>query len=596
MSIRVAVPVIRARMKVIVNKGIHWNPADWILLWALNEKPSTASSLAVEINLPRRIVIEMIWKLMRFGWVEMVDNENFRATDAGIRVLHIPEGLPTLEWLDQTTVHAVIEPTERRAYPSSEVILRHENDLKTLEKKYEIRKLNYGSFVQPNIEQLGYAAQTCLRNPNEEFVRIISDRSKADLRYIIANVHDSECYGLPEDAPDLLLDDVRKAAQKKHKGTLTLQRQLQPPTPKPAIKDISIVDDDILLDGAIHQEKIREILRQSRHRVIIHSTFLSLNGFQSLQEDLRSAVRKGARIDILYGADKDDTTRQKNFSAASNISQAITADPILKNGVKMHMASTKSHAKIVVADSGKPHEYVAIVGSCNWLSTPYKRVEASIVLRDNRIIAQIIKVLSEMSFAVARLSRLIGDLQDIARSIEHKSGSVGNASISMILGNHHGDLMRLARDEAQSSIWVGGDRFGQTGEVKTLIPMMAAGKAGVKGRVMFSRSVTPLSKEDLSDLAFLAEESCVELSEVDEGVLHGKYLIWDDNDVVITSLNWSSAGTRRDNPWGEIGIHIHKPGIGIKFRKWLTSSLEAARLARLAKQQRYRNRKRRKRK
>ena len=37
MSIRVAVPVIRARMKVIVNKGIHWNPADWILLWALTK-------------------------------------------------------------------------------------------------------------------------------------------------------------------------------------------------------------------------------------------------------------------------------------------------------------------------------------------------------------------------------------------------------------------------------------------------------------------------------------------------------------------------------------------------------------------------------
>ena len=110
---------------------------------------------------------------------------------------------------------------------------------------------------------------------------------------------------------------------------------------------------------------------------------------------------------------------------------------------------------------------------------------------------------------------------------------------------------------------------------------------------MFSRSVTPVSEEDLSDLAFLAAESGVELSDVDEGVLHGKYLIWDDDDVVITSLNWSSAGTRRDNPWGEIGLHIRKLGVGAKLRGWIESSIEAAKLSRLAEQERYRGRRRR---
>ncbi|MCH9752508.1 MAG: phosphatidylserine synthase, partial [Alphaproteobacteria bacterium] len=290
--------------------------------------------------------------------------------------------------------------------------------------------------------------------------------------------------------------------------------------------------------------------------------------------------------DILYGADKDDRTRKRNGAAARGISELIAADPVLRQGVRMHMASTQSHAKLVVADTGKPDSYVAMVGSCNWLSTPFKRVEASVVLRDGRMIAQLLKVIGEMSFAAARSSRLVGDLHDIARLIERQAGPVGDASVRLILGEDHGELMRQARDDARSSIWAGADRFGQAAEVKTLIPMMTAGKAGIKGRVMFSRCVTPVSEEDLSELAFLAGESGVELSEVDEGVLHGKFLIWDDDDVVITSLNWSSAGTRRDNPWGEIGFYIRKPGAGAKLRGRIEASLESAKLSRLAEQQR----------
>ncbi|GJL98850.1 MAG: hypothetical protein DHS20C07_05300 [Methyloligella sp.] len=595
MSIHVAVPVILARMKVIVNKGIHWNPVDWMLLWALRQKPSTALSLATEINLPRRIVIEIIWKLMRFGWVEMVDKENFRASDAGIRVLHIPDGLPTLEWLDQTTVHAVIEPTEKQVWPSSEVILRHGSELQVLEKKYEIRKLDCDGYVKLKYGELEKVAAACLRNPDEELKMVVPEGVKIDLRYLIVDVNNGECHGLPENTPNLLLDDVRKTAKKKNKGTVTQQRELQPPTPKPAIEGIAIDDVDILLDGASHLEKIEEILRKSRHRVIIHSTFLSLDGFQSLQESLRIAVRKGARIDILYGADHDESTRQKNFSVASGISKIIAADPILQQNVFMHMATTKSHAKLLLADTGKPDSYTAIVGSCNFLRSRFDRVEASIVLHDNRVIADILNEICDMCFAITPPSRLVRDLKGIAILIEQKAGPAGDASISLILGNNHGDLIRRARDEAQSSIEVGCDFFGQAGEVKTLIPLMTAGRSGIKSRIMFSSPKSPVSEEDLSDLSFLAEEKGVKISLLD-GVLHGKFLIWDDNDVVITSLNWSSAGTRRDNPWGEIGIHIHKPGIGIKFRKWLTSSLEAARLARLSKQQRYRNRKRRKRK
>ena len=43
--------------------------------------------------------------------------------------------------------------------------------------------------------------------------------------------------------------------------------------------------------------------------------------------------------------------------------------------------------------------------------------------------------------------------------------------------------------------------------------------------------------------------------------LHGKFLLWDNNDIVISSLNWPSSDTSASLPQGEIGVHIAGGGI-----------------------------------
>jgi phosphatidylserine/phosphatidylglycerophosphate/cardiolipin synthase-like enzyme len=121
--------------------------------------------------------------------------------------------------------------------------------------------------------------------------------------------------------------------------------------------------------------------------------------------------------------------------------------------------------------------------------------------------------------------------------------------------------------------------------------MMSAGRDGVAGRVLFSRSVSPLTQEDMADLDMEAAESNVTLSEVAEGVLHGKFLVWDDDDALVTSLNWSSAGTRPDNPWGEIGVHVRLAGLAAGLRSRLEESLQAAQVAKVEyREQRQRRR------
>ncbi|MDC5040451.1 hypothetical protein OHW26_17420, partial [Acinetobacter baumannii] len=46
----------------------------------------------------------------------------------------------------------------------------------------------------------------------------------------------------------------------------------------------------------------------------------------------------------------------------------------------------------------------------------------------------------------------------------------------------------------------------------------------------------------------------------DEPQIHAKILAWDDNDVLISSLNWLSASSLVD-PLREIGIYINDSNI-----------------------------------
>jgi hypothetical protein len=39
--------------------------------------------------------------------------------------------------------------------------------------------------------------------------------------------------------------------------------------------------------------------------------------------------------------------------------------------------------------------------------------------------------------------------------------------------------------------------------------------------------------------------------------------MWDDDDVVVTSLNWASASADPDFPWADIGIYIQSPRIAV---------------------------------
>jgi cardiolipin synthase A/B len=99
------------------------------------------------------------------------------------------------------------------------------------------------------------------------------------------------------------------------------------------------------------------------------------------------------------------------------------------------------------------------------------------------------------------------------------------------------------------------------------VPLIKAAGRSVEAVICFSQRSGPVSRQDQRDLTAQAGAAGVRLVEIPKRELHGKVLLWDDDHLVVTSLNWSSADTRRDRPQAEIGVYINSPGLAADVRR-----------------------------
>jgi len=84
----------------------------------------------------------------------------------------------------------------------------------------------------------------------------------------------------------------------------------------------------------------------------------------------------------------------------------------------------------------------------------------------------------------------------------------------------------------------------------------------VEATVLYTQTTGPLRNRHARGLAEEAKGNGLSLIKTNKIPLHGKVVAWDDDDVVVTSLNWASSSANPDFPWNDIGIHIHAPGVG----------------------------------
>lgn len=331
----------------------------------------------------------------------------------------------------------------------------------------------------------------------------------------------------------------------------------------PAAVPCCIALEDVIVGGDAHRQTFLGILDRAERQVIVHSTFLSKERFDSLRDAFRAACGRGVSIDVLWGAEADDETISQNSGAAAAIMSAVEDDSVLSGRLRVHMRSTGSHAKVLLSDAPNG-EWIAVVGSCNWLLSPFKAVELSAVLRDPGAVSGVARALSRLvARRGAAFDELASELGLLAHLLnERPMAGTANGEVTIIEGDAHERIARSASGTAARRIVFGSHRLGANARPGALLQAAAAAaRSGIEATVLYTRASGPLRGADARALEEEMAALGVRLVRASPTKLHGKFLAWDDDDVVVTSFNWASASIDSAFPQAELGIHVRAHGI-----------------------------------
>jgi hypothetical protein len=560
-AVRVAFPVLFSTIRLHLDKGRQWSVVEHLLLHALVRSPSTATELAKKGELPRRLVLESIIRLMRSGWVEMVaagGKTGFRATRMGIAVAE-RDALPAPTRPVSRKASFAIDKVAGWVFRSGDLNLYTPQRFNKLKETGEVVVLPAAKSIPA-------------RRPDEIISRLLDDDEQyrgSDASaarpvewHALVTVYSETIEGLPSAAPKLFRDLIVAAAKKKQVPANDVSGAMPTEGGSPTL-DIVFDRRDIILGGDGHRKLIENTLGQARSWVVIHSTFVSAARFEALLPAMSGAVNHGARIDVMWGQAPGADGSSKTASEILRCGEFLTTD-ILRERIKLHHFSTGSHAKLLFADDGKGR-MIGVVSSCNWLYSDFSSYEISAKFTDPLMVGEIAGQLSTLSIgASGHWSTLTRDLAGQAANLRRQAQPSGRRlQATLVLGAEHGRYMRLARDQAKKRIVVASHRFSEAAETTVLIPArVAAGTGEVDVTLFFGTASGQLDGVDASQIVRNSNSDGIRVRRIFNPRLHAKFLVWDDENAVITSQNWLSADPADSNPLVEIGVFLRGGGVG----------------------------------
>lgn len=573
MSVLIAIPVFRVACNVGIDRGRAWSVIDELLLWSVTNGAKSLAALTAEMDLPSQIIVASISRLMRFRLVELTLGESviaFRASEFGFKAISSGQPLPFFPKRISRRVSFVIDWATGDFFPSGAIKLMSRYKLEEARRAgFEVRFITVedGGPSMSHEANLGRLSHIATRGWDEQ-VALVDGRTATmrDDEFMVLRVIDGVPLGLPDTASEALRRVIDEAACLP-RGTLQVPVAYAGPKevsdPQPLVHSCSFDPADLIIGGSVQGERLRELMTVAHRRMIIHSTFLDAKRFVELSDLVRAACARGVAFDLLWGAEKDEETEQRNATQAAQIARIVREDRDMHGRFTVHMRTTGSHAKLLLLDTANDG-WIAGVGSCNWLSSPFKSVELTVLLRHQHAVADVAVALQNLGGRRGLADTIATEMALTARDLRQASPSKGNSQVSLVVGESHDRIIRRASGQARESFFVGSNRLGSTARPGALLQGEAAvSRSGARALVFYTQPAGPLKNRHTGPLAEEAAANGVKLVRSKKIPLHGKIVAWDEDDVVVTSLNWASASSDADFPWGDIGVHIHSPGIAI---------------------------------
>jgi phosphatidylserine/phosphatidylglycerophosphate/cardiolipin synthase-like enzyme len=402
--------------------------------------------------------------------------------------------------------------------------------------------------MDPSPEKLfkGYAVFTV----TDGVIDGLSGRANQDLRLAIIRKWAEAAAPIEKRTPTKLIEDI----------------QLREPSPKRGPINALFDQGDLLLDGPDHRHVLKAALAAARQRVVIHSTFITVDGWTTVLPMLLGAAARGTSVQIFWGQADDKTENSSSRNAAEALKAAV-AEAGRSDQIVVHPFTTDSHAKILFGDDGSGR-WSAVIGSCNWLASDFESFEASIKLRDPVLVGETIKHVAALSLGSEGVwHNTAGDLTALGRRIAcQPRGNGRTAPVRLLLAPDHSELVLEARDRAEKRIMVTSHRIGLAGKPLVILPALAAAHAKrVASALYYGRPTGLVSGIDAAGLTTEFARKGVDIRPVHRPRLHSKTLAWDDNALAVTSQNWLSADPSETALRREIGVFVELNKIADTF-------------------------------
>jgi phosphatidylserine/phosphatidylglycerophosphate/cardiolipin synthase-like enzyme len=570
-AVYVGIPITKLSTRLIIRKGQPWSVIEHLVLDAIAQWPHSRLALAQRFNLRPTFIDSALMRLGRAFWIEMhiaPEGLLWVATPLG-RAGLLEEELPSPGRIISRPKTILIDRLAGHLFSPGE--LNHDR----LDRVQAMPDYESLCVLSPQLPEAIFRVDelvTLLRD-DEQLLDIDATQEQRTQEVAIVRIHSGEVEGLPRDRelPELL-ERIRAGIESVHSGVALPKQARRAPQTSTASElqrhKIRIESQDLLIGGDAHRQALEAIFARATSRIILHSTFIGEKVFRDFLPLMRSAVKRGVQIDILWGQDPVDG-KTRAIPPTADVIRTLNSDPqisALADRLHLHELSTRSHAKVILADVGRRGDYIALVGSCNWLASNLNSIEVTFRVRAPAVVAEVVQCLSNLLYASdGTAHELALALLRITRSLKRRpSPDNPNATAQLVVGTQHQSCVRQARDRARRRLFVMSHRLSELVTPAILVPFARA-QARAQRRLTATALYGRLQDEVIASTVQRIEQQAradgVVLKRIRDPRIHAKVLAWDSDSIVVSSQNWLSADPMEVTLATELGIAVESRGI-----------------------------------
>ncbi|MET3616162.1 hypothetical protein ABID16_004511 [Rhizobium aquaticum] len=560
------------RARAIIQRVWGWSPVEEMVLLRLHTAPGTIESVASALSIPSQIVDAAVARLMQFGLVEVqvVPKPVLVTSAIGKELIHTDRPLPERTVEREMSISLVYERAGHSIFRRRDVTLDSTRD-----SSGSVRMVGFPKDDPPETDDtMADRVQRLVAGqirPGEWMRGIRTVNSVIEPKFVVFDLNDARDGVFPDGSSDELKAMLGEVIKTGNLPKLTPLKRREPEAFRTAFNP-----DDLVVGAEEHLDRFEQIADAARSDLFVLSTFVAGADDERGRENreriigaIERACRRGVHVHLFYGTTLDE--RSKNANAMEALRVRLTVGNLTRGYVLVHRDPVASHAKFLAADDGQGG-VVVLLGSCNWLSSPFNSVEISGEIREHEasanlldILRSIVGPLSEARRSVEELTFMAAELRRNKRTLrDTEAASPGRiaAKMTILLADDHERVLRSAAHDARERFVCCTNRLGAPMVPGVFNPAHVAGQRIADVRVYYSRRSGPIKPRHVAR----QRERLIGLARiipVREPQLHAKFLAWDNDSIVITSMNWASQTGLAENALDEIGLLVEAPGLAV---------------------------------